>query len=284
MASSEQPPEPKVDPSETSNSPFRPLLKRTALVVRFARTSALSKCKALYLAIRTSGWSAFQPIGVLSILIIAVVTIGPPWDSSAREFPVYVCLAFGLILGFLLWKVPRERYSAIFASIFGWLPVTLGALSYPFWYWYASGQEIGNEFFHAAADILPVLLLATVIDVRRTNELSGKQLVPPIAAVFLGELAALNGLAFYDSDMTANFAAVSSSLVTSIFALVIAVMADLAPASGDVRKDIRSQSEMGLGSEAQPNNIAGETQVKRVYNLPSGDESLADDVSAYSGS
>jgi hypothetical protein len=54
-----------------------------------------------------------------------------------------------------LWVVPerigtglgRKLYSALFANIFGWVPVTLGALSYGFWYWYASNQEIGDQFF-----------------------------------------------------------------------------------------------------------------------------------------
>jgi hypothetical protein len=111
----------------------------------------------------------------------------------------------------------------------------LGTLSYPFWYWYADSypEDIGGEFFHASADILPVLLLATIIDVRRTNELEGKQLVPPIAAVFLGELAALNALAFTDSSQVSNFAAVSASLVVATFALVIAVMADLSPSEAE---------------------------------------------------
>jgi hypothetical protein len=128
----------------------------------------------------------------------------------------------------------------------------LGALSYPFWYWYASAYSgnVGDEFFHAAADILPVLLLATILDVRRTNELEGKQLVPPVAAVFFGELAALNALAFSDGgDMVTNFAAVSSSLVTATFALIIAVMADLSP-SDDRPED--GESRMAITSKSEP--------------------------------
>jgi len=63
-------------------------------------------------------------------------------------------------------------------------------------------------------------------------DLEGKQLVLPIAAVFLGELAALNALAFGNAGPT-DFAAVASSFVTSIVALILAVMADLAPSAGD---------------------------------------------------
>ena len=53
----------------------------------------------------------------------------------------------------------------------------------------------------------------------------------PVAAVFLGELAALNALAFGDQGAV-QFAAVSSSLVVSAVALILAVMADMAPFPG----------------------------------------------------
>jgi hypothetical protein len=119
---------------------------------------------------------------------------------------------------------------------FGWLPVFLGAVSYAFWYWYEIGYEIGGEFFHAAADVLPVLLLATILDVRRTNDLEGKQLVLPIAVVFLGEITALDYLAFPSDVQPGGYALVSSSLVTATVALVLAVMADIAPASTEQHK------------------------------------------------
>ena len=195
---------------------------------------------------------ALQPIGIIAILFLGIVTISPPWDIDKRVLPIYIFIAIGATLGFvLLSRVDREKYSALFASIFGWVPVFLGSLSYPFWYWYASGysNDIGSEFFHAAADILPVLLLATVIDVHRTNELEGRQLIPPIAAVFFGELAALNALAFTDSGTVDNFAVVSASLVTATFALVIAVMADLSPSEESHPQE--SESQMRKASDRE---------------------------------
>jgi hypothetical protein len=187
---------------------------------------------------RKSGKGIFPPIGVLSILALTAATVGSPlWHTSIQSLPYDVFLGIAIIFGILLWKIPRKDYSAIFASIFGWLPVFLGAASYAFWYWYGAGYEIGGDFFHAAADVLPVLLLATVIDVRRTNDLEGKQLVLPIAAVFLGEVAALNSLAFPDDTGPSGFAVVSSSLVTAVVALVLAVMADIAPAPADERRE-----------------------------------------------
>jgi hypothetical protein len=180
----------------------------------------------------------FRPIGIISILALTALTAGIPyWGSDRRDWPFYLILAGGLIFGIYLWRTPREKYSTNFAKVFGWLPVTLGAATYIYWYWYASflGGGPETEFFHAAADVLPILLLATVVDVRRTKDLESKQLVLPIIAVFLGELAALNALAFGNVG-PGDFAAVASSLVTSIVALILAVMADIAPSTGDEDK------------------------------------------------
>jgi hypothetical protein len=172
-----------------------------------------------------------SPIGIVAILILTILTVGVPnWGLNKNSWPYYTFLASGILFSVLLWKISRKRYSANFADIFGWLPVSLGTLSYIFWYWYANGGPVaGDNFFHAAAEVLPVLLLATIVDIRRTSYLEGKQLVLPIAAVFLGELAALNVLAFGNAR-PADFAAVASSFVVAIVALVLAVMADLAPA------------------------------------------------------
>lgn len=186
-------------------------------------------------AFRSSRRGVFPPLGILSILLLTALTAGVlNWGADRHVWPFYIILAGGILFGFLLWKTPRERYRDRFASLFGWLPVTLGALTYGYWYWYASflGDTPGSEFFHAAAEVLPVLLLATVVDVRRTRYLESKQLVLPIAAVFLGELAALNILAFGNAGPT-DFAAVASSFVTSIVALILAVMADVAPSTRD---------------------------------------------------
>jgi len=164
-------------------------------------------------------------------MVLATLTVGVTnWSTAEHYWPVYLFLVIGLIVVGVLWAISRRSVSNIFAATFGWLPVFVGALSYIFWYWYASLAEhdIDPTFFHAAADVLPILLLATVVDVHRTKELENKQLVLPIAAVFLGELAALNALAF-GYARPADFAAVASSFVSTIVALVLAVLADMSP-------------------------------------------------------
>jgi hypothetical protein len=187
-------------------------------------------------AARSPGKGIFPPIGIVSVLVLAILTVGLP-NGGSGYWPLYLFFATALIFGGLLWKIPPKEYSNRFVDFFGWLPVFLGLLSYGYWYWYASlaGDSPDSTFFHAAADVLPILLLATVVDVRRTRDLAGKQLVLPIAAVFLGELAALNALAFGNAG-PADFAAVASSFVTSIVALVLAVLSDIAPPTGDERE------------------------------------------------
>ena len=201
---------------------------------------------------RRSARGIFPPIGLLSVLALALLTANlSAWGANKRYWPYYLFLACGLTVGILLWRTPRKRYSTIFANTFGWLPVFLGAASYKYWSWYAHGDVPGEEFFHAAAEVLPVLLLAAIIDVRRTRYLESKQLVLPIAAVFLGELAALNVLAFGNAG-SGDFAAVSSSLVVAIVALILAVMADVGSVLEDERASEQAPNIRPGGEDHQP--------------------------------
>jgi hypothetical protein len=197
--------------------------------------------------IRHPAQGIFPPIGIFSILVLTVLTVGvPTWATTRYLWPLEVFVILAIILGGYLSAIPREKYRASFANVFGWLPVTLGAASYGYWYWYASGEGIpGTDFFHAAAEVLPVILLAGVVDVRRAVDLKSAQLVLPIVAVFLGEIAALNVLAFNNAGAN-DFAAVASAFVTSIVALILAVMAEPAPSA-----DQEPEATQGLHHPAQ---------------------------------
>jgi hypothetical protein len=142
--------------------------------------------------------------------------------------PLTLAIVVALAVSATLWFIPRRTFVRLFVNTFGWLPVTLGSLSYFFWYWYAelyNTSIIQSDFFLASSGVLPVLLLAAIVDVRRSETLKSKDLVLPIIAVFLGEVAALNALAFGQASPE-DFAAVASSLVSTTIALVLAVMAD----------------------------------------------------------
>jgi hypothetical protein len=232
-------------PNKHRNHSMHIFMRQLRHFVTKARNISFFNAQSLKNFLRFSGRGLFPPIGIASTLVLATGAIGSPlWDAGVKSLPYDVFLAVALIFGCLLWKIPRERYSVILPSVFGWLPALLGAATYGFWYWYASGYDIGGEFFHAAADVLPVLLLATIIDVRRTNDLEGKQLVLPIAVVFIGELIALNSLAFPDDVGPSSFAVVSSSLVTAVVALVLAVMADISPVPGAEREETEEPQQL----------------------------------------
>jgi hypothetical protein len=125
-------------PAKSTNRFFSKIKYSPAYAIVFCKATS-TKARSFYAAIRKSGMRNFQSLGIFSILIFAALTIGPPWsDASIRLLPLYIFVIIGFLFGLALWRVPRERYSATFAGIFGWLPVTLGTLSYPFWYLYAS--------------------------------------------------------------------------------------------------------------------------------------------------
>jgi hypothetical protein len=154
----------------------------------------------------------------------------------AITWPVIVFVAIGIAGGGVLVAVPREKYGALFAKHFGWLPITVGLATYPLMYWAASRLDIepASQFFEISAQVLPVILLAAVIDVRRSRSLKSYQLALPIFVVFLGETAALNILAFGENGNgrhlqagAADFAVVAASLASTVAALLFAVLADV---------------------------------------------------------
>lgn len=191
--------------------------------------------KGIGIAFRWLKKNPLELIGIISTLVLAGLTVGlTSTISTAHLWPIALFLILGILAGLILIGIPREKYPDIYVKTFGWLPVSLGLLSYPFWYWYSDQPHTvpASQFFEISAQVLPVLLLAAVIDVRRAENLKSHQLLLPIIAVFLGELAALNVLAFGEPGgefeaAPADFAAVAASMVSTIIALVLAVLADL---------------------------------------------------------
>jgi hypothetical protein len=169
------------------------------------------------LAVLSFGWWAFG-LGTFK-------RGGDLWQGAA-------ILIGGIVLGVIIIATPRERYREIFANHFGWIPVSIGAVSYWYWKWYGGADVVDSSFFDTAAQVLPILLLAAVVDVRRSMILKSSQLALPMIAIFLGEMTALNESAF-SSRMTrygsvnSDFAVVSASLVIAIVALFMAILADL---------------------------------------------------------
>jgi hypothetical protein len=199
--------------------------------IRSELVKLASQCRKIF-TVQSVGSS----IGILAVLLLAWWTVGlhtyrGAYGGLAQAWQFALVLAVGMIIGLPIILLPRKRYLQLFKKHFGWIPVTLGALTYPYWLWYA-GNTVDVGFFQTAAQVLPVILLAAIIDVRQSSILRSDQLALPIIAVFLGEIAALNETAFQHYAATAgrvgaDFAVVASSLVVSIVALIMAVLANL---------------------------------------------------------
>jgi hypothetical protein len=268
MATPEQPSEPTSTMANRAKDLFRAfgggvarLLKVGNQVVQILLSPVKPLMRFLLQTDRPLPERLLSPIGILSILLLTWWTIGVPSGGAFKHlWPIAAFAACGIIFVSFLYQTSRKRQDAIFENTFGWLPVFLGALSYWYWYWYASDQEFvpEKEFFLASAEVLPLLLLAAVVDVQRTKRLQSKQLVLPVVAVFLGELAALNALAFSASGPY-SFAAVASSFVSSIVALVLAVMANIEPETGKGLSDLASE----MPGPDEPKQTAGK-QAARV--------------------
>ena len=178
-----------------------------------------------------------QSIGIVSILIMTALTSILTAGVTLRHMPPRVILVtLGILAGVLLIPIEPSKYQSLYKRHFGWLPVTAGLVTYPLWWWYSYQLKIppASQFFEISAQVLPVLLLAAIIDVRRSASLRGYQLILPTIAVVLGEVAALNALAFgeerkghYLHATATDFAIVATSLTSTFIALVLAVLADL---------------------------------------------------------
>ena len=198
-------------------------------------------------------------IGVLAVLLLAWWTVGARsykgYGGLAQAWQYLAVLAAGVIIALPVILLSRKRYLKLFKKHFGWIPVTLGALTYPYWLWYA-GNRVDVGFFQTAAQVLPVILLAAIIDVRQSSILRSDQLALPIIAVFLGEIAALNEAAFQNSAYAvgrvgADFAVVASSFVVSIVALIMAVLANF---KEDEPKDLQVRSGERTAASSHADN------------------------------
>lgn len=176
-------------------------------------------------------------IGTVAVLWLGWGALGIGQFKKAGDlWQGWIVLLAGILVGFVVIFTPRERYRVMFAEHFGWAPVTIGALSYWYWKWYTGSTPASSDFFNTAAQVLPVLLLAAVVDVRRSTILKSSQLALPVLAVFLGEMSALSESGFYSTNVkyagvTTDFAVVSASLVTAVVALLMALLADLSEES-----------------------------------------------------
>jgi hypothetical protein len=117
--------------------------------------------------------------------------------------------------------------AAVFVATFIYMPLLVGAVSYPFWYSFALQiGEIDHSFYEVSAQINPVLLLAILVDVRRCRSLESQDLLGTIVALIGGEIVALYGAAGAPIGRP-GYATVSASLTGSTPRNVVSDLAAL---------------------------------------------------------
>lgn len=167
-------------------------------------------------------WYLSTAAGAAAVLVFLALSMG----RHVLAWQPAVIVAFGLLLAILAMVVPRATWASLFQRHFGWAPAVVGLATYPFWYFYGHAESLGSGYFDAAAQVLPLLLLAAILDVRRSHSLDGYQLITPMLVVLIGEMSALGAIAFQSQVNQRNFAVVAASIVTAVVALVFAVLAD----------------------------------------------------------
>jgi hypothetical protein len=157
---------------------------------------------------------------VLMFLALSLAAKLLDWQSAA-------IVLFGLILCTVAASIPRSIWAALFRRHFVWMPSVVGLVTWPFWYWYANTQQLRDAYFEVSAQVLPVLLLAAVIDVRRSRHLRSDQLLSPLLVILIGEMTAIGAIAYTSQVNARNFAVVAAATVTAIVALAFAILADV---------------------------------------------------------
>jgi hypothetical protein len=169
-------------------------------------------------------------VTVQRILMVAgYVAVGLiVFRSLARGFffwQAIIAILIGAAVIALIIILPRRHWQSIFRNHFGWAPPLLGAASIPYWGWYASRSGGSSEsFFEISAQVIPVFMLATIIDVRQTEGLNSHQLILPLLVMLTGELEALDSVAFGGS--VNSFQLICGALVTSVSALIMGILAN----------------------------------------------------------
>ncbi|WP_405090907.1 hypothetical protein OG767_26025 [Micromonospora sp. NBC_01392] len=161
------------------------------------------------------------------------------WGWVSRQFPpgavpigravpsvaVFMAIELAATVGVGSFFLPYSFWK--FASPhFGVLAAIAYVLSFPYWYWYAvlSDRDIETDFFSTVGQVLPVLLLAALVDLKRTSDSTTKNLLLFIAVAAAGEFSCLFGLAFKVQD-SSLFGHAAAACVGTFVGLGVSLLA-----------------------------------------------------------
>jgi hypothetical protein len=141
----------------------------------------------------------------------------------------------------------------LFVLAFPYMPMIVGAISYPIWLSFAFDiGEIERGFYEVTAQVIPVVLLAITIDVRRSRHLESEDLVVTIALLIMGEVVALfNAAGAHTGSL--GYASVGAALTVGFVALVMGLIADYEPTNSRSERT-RNLEILGSGEPSTGRN------------------------------
>jgi hypothetical protein len=172
-------------------------------------------------------------------IAFAVLLVGTVFTGVRYPDMLVVPLIVGLLAGTLRvahdlaeTRNPRGR-----KLMLRWVAIGCGAICVPYLLWYAHRHRIDPGFFTAVAQVIPVLLVAVLVDVSRSDARHTRPLVWVIGYAFVGEGLALSSEAVPRSVGVLGFAITASTVITLAFALIFTILwrsseSDDAPAEG----------------------------------------------------
>jgi hypothetical protein len=147
------------------------------------------------------------------------------WTNRTRwALPVLI-----LLLVLVATSIERLNLQKKIFPVFGTISVVVALGSIALWLPYANDQiaaktvAVQREFYATVAQVLPVLLLAAIVDIHESSKVSATQVTSYLLVVVTGEFWALYALGF---DLTTDpfpYAVVCAALTGAVLGLAIAL-------------------------------------------------------------
>ncbi len=146
------------------------------------------------------------------------VIVGSPAPLSA---------ATGLAAGayaFIIFT-PATRLAELSRRYYASAPFCFGVVGAFYFWWYASAAplEVSGAVFEVTAQIIPVLILTAIVDVRRANRIATEEVLFTLGILIQGEVMAILGIM---TQSAIRFGLVCGALTTGFTALTLSVLAE----------------------------------------------------------
>jgi len=187
------------------------------------------------------GFASF-PIGLL-------VTFAIYSELSARNVVIaFAVTSSGALILWAPFLSPSQWRTA--SRHFGLVSAIAFAMTLPYWWWFSWTLDapLHSEFYSTVAQILPIILLAVLIDLRRAHSSTLVDVAIYLAIIALGEFWCLFSLAYNVSNSTMVFSFVGASLLAAFSGLAVTVL----ESSYRDRVDTSPTTSSGEGNAPRP--------------------------------